>query len=168
MTETVAEALSRHEADCPVCKANYAPHCGERETVEELATLRAELAALRCVPCIDCHGTGKCACGDCKGQTCALCGGAGQTATLTHDDVAREMQRLRSRLTDAEAERDRYLTRACVAEAKVAEVRELADSYVAKPCHSGCGRPDYHGCTCNAGDFRKAGKAILAAIGGKP
>lgn len=113
MTETVAEALARHEADCPVCKANYAPHCHERETVEELAELRVSLAA-------------------------------------------------------AGAERDRYLTRACVAEAKVAKVRELADSYAAMPCNSGCGRPDYHGCTCNAGDFRKAGKAILTAIGGKP
>lgn len=108
MTETVAEALSRHEADCPVCKANYAPHCGERETVEELAELRVALAA-------------------------------------------------------AESERDRYLTRACVAEAKVAKVRELADKM--RNDRPATDDP-IAGAWCR--HVNTYGDEILTAIGGKP
>ena len=87
----------------------------------ELAAAKTERDDLRPQPCIDCHGTGKCACGDCKGDTCALCDGVGRSGLLDRGAVATEMQRLSSRLAAA-------LARAEVAEGKVARVKQLAIS----------------------------------------
>lgn len=46
MTETVAEALARHEADCPVCQGNYREHCADRETDQLIAELRRDVERL--------------------------------------------------------------------------------------------------------------------------
>lgn len=66
---------------------------------------------------------------------------------ILHDDE----EDLRAELAAVKAERDRYLTRACVAEAKVAEVRGLAGSYRVR------GNDIIEAC----------GEEILIAIGGK-
>lgn len=150
--------------------------CGTDEIVAlraELAAVKAERDELRRQPCINCHGTGKCACGDCKRETCTLCGGTGRTVTLSRDDVATEMRWLSSQRSaaanraadwlsrfgeaarerdDALAERDAATRRAEVAEAALARVQKLAQYHLDAP-----------------GDlrtFRRIGEELLAAIGG--
>ena len=56
------------------------------------------------LPCIDCHGTGRCACKDCTGETCALCGGTGWLHNIGIGNVATEMRRMHQQLLDANAE----------------------------------------------------------------